>query len=158
MKSKEHDEQCALFEWSAYMEGKYPCLSVLYAVPNGGKRDAITGAKLKAEGARAGVSDIHLPVPLHGYSGLWIELKIKPNKPTDAQIRWIEQMKSYSHAAFVAYSCTECINIITNYILGCLSNENDGIMNTNNIEKGGAKSGKKRIARGTAQAKNDGEH
>ena len=36
---------------------KYPKLKgQLFAVPNGGRRDTVTGGKLKAEGVTAGVS------------------------------------------------------------------------------------------------------
>ena len=40
---------------------QYPSLAfMLFAVPNGGKRDAKTGARMKYEGAISGVSDLIL--------------------------------------------------------------------------------------------------
>ena len=47
----EHSIQVACVEWFRY---SYPMLSKrLFAVPNGGRRDAVTGAKMKAEGVIA---------------------------------------------------------------------------------------------------------
>ena len=79
----EHDEQSAIFEWAALMQGAYPELGLLFAIPNGGKRDKATAGKLKAEGVKAGVPDMCLPVSNGKYHGLFIELKVGENNPTD---------------------------------------------------------------------------
>lgn len=69
----EHCEQKALFAW---WRTQYRHMEpLLIAIPNGGARNIITGAMLKAEGVRAGVPDIFLAMPAGGYHGLWIELK-----------------------------------------------------------------------------------
>ncbi len=48
MKDLEHRLQCACVRWFAY---QHPELKgTLFAVPNGGQRNAIVAAKLKAEG------------------------------------------------------------------------------------------------------------
>lgn len=44
----------------ALCTGAWP---LLFAIPDGGRRDAVTGAHLKAEGVRAGVPDMFLAVP-----------------------------------------------------------------------------------------------
>ena len=60
----EHSIQVACVTWFRY---EYPTLSKrLFAVPNGGRRDAVTGARLKAEGVIAGVADLILLTPLQG--------------------------------------------------------------------------------------------
>ena len=48
----EHNEQVALCKWMDAHHVKY------FAIPNGGARDAITGKRLKDEGAMAGAPDI----------------------------------------------------------------------------------------------------
>lgn len=48
----EHSDQCAIFEWVALNEGRLPELGLLFHVPNGGKRDKVTAARLKAEGVK----------------------------------------------------------------------------------------------------------
>ena len=71
----EHAHQCALFCWAAGQIEIYPCLRWMYAIPNGGDRNPIVAARLKAEGVKSGVSDICLPFARQGYHGFYIELK-----------------------------------------------------------------------------------
>lgn len=73
----EHAHQCALFCWAAMpaQRQKWPELRWMYAVPNGGGRTAVQGARLKAEGVKPGVSDICLPIARQGYHGFYLELK-----------------------------------------------------------------------------------
>ena len=68
--------QIQIFEWAQLMTGKYPELSLLYHIPNEGKRSIYYGAKLKREGLKSGVPDICLPIPKGQYGGLYIELKV----------------------------------------------------------------------------------
>ena len=70
---EEHQIQCSCVLWFRL---KYPALkNILFAIPNGGRRDAVTGAKLKEEGATAGVSDLILLKSNRYYGGLCIEMK-----------------------------------------------------------------------------------
>ena len=84
-KDSESSHQKALFCWSSLPEVRkqYPQLRWLYAVPNGGKRDAVTANNLKLEGVKSGVADLHLPVARQGYHGLYIEMK----KPAERPVR-----------------------------------------------------------------------
>lgn len=59
----------------------------LFAVPNGGRRDALTGSKLKAEGVIAGVSDLILLKSNRHYGALLIEMK-KPGGRQSPHQRW----------------------------------------------------------------------
>lgn len=72
----EHAEQVALCRWwRPYARTHGIPESLLFAIPNGGRRDAVTGARLKAEGVRAGVPDMFLAVPRKNAPGLFLELK-----------------------------------------------------------------------------------
>ena len=62
MKQEEHEEQVKVFTWARWAEAARPELALLFAVPNGGRRDKVTAGRLKAEGVKAGVLDIWLPV------------------------------------------------------------------------------------------------
>lgn len=62
----ESQEQRAFVRWWRL---QYPSIRI-FAIPNGGMRDAITGAILKAEGALPGVLDLFCPRLL-----LWVEMK-----------------------------------------------------------------------------------
>lgn len=71
----EHAEQVALFEWMALAATRWPELRLAYAIPNGARRSARDGAKLKREGLKAGMPDVVLPVPRGGFAALYVELK-----------------------------------------------------------------------------------
>lgn len=72
----EHQEQVRVIQWWAWHCTGYglPPFS-LFAIPNGGNRDAITGAMLKAEGVRSGIPDLMLAKPSKFYFGLFLEMK-----------------------------------------------------------------------------------
>ena len=70
----EHAHQAALFCQAARHTHLYPELEWMFAIPNGGERNVKVAVKLKAEGVRAGVSDIMLPAPRSNYHGFFIEM------------------------------------------------------------------------------------
>lgn len=99
----EHQEQCALFEWAAWMAKRIPELHLMHAIPNGGKRDIRTAAMLKAEGVKPGVPDIFLPVSRGGKHGLYIELKSRRGGVVSkAQEAWIRAL------TIQGYMCAVC--------------------------------------------------
>ena len=102
--SGEHDEQVLLFSKARLYEGQYPELVLLFAIPNGGLRNKVVAKKLKAEGVKAGVLDVCLPVPRGRYHGLYIEMKHGRNKPTKAQRFWIDALRLAGHRVEVCYS------------------------------------------------------
>ena len=112
----EHDEQCALFEWADIAKQKYPELSLLFAIPNGGKRDIQVARKLKAEGVRAGVPDIFLPVPRKNYHGLFIELKYQRGRATQNQLRWLHVLMNYGYNCKICYGWEHAKHTITQYL------------------------------------------
>lgn len=115
----EHDEQAALFEWAEWMRERYPALRRLYAIPNGGKRDIVTAARLKAEGVKAGVPDICLPMPSGGYSALYIELKrSKGGRASDEQREWIDALNRLGNLAVVCHGWLHAAEVIQGYLRG----------------------------------------
>lgn len=114
----ESAEQQALFQWADMMSRKYPQLSLLYHIPNGGARSKATAGRLKAEGVKSGVPDLCLPVAKGKYHGLYIEMKINSNKPTQNQIKWIESLIVEGYQAKVCYGWQEAVKIIENYLRG----------------------------------------
>ena len=115
-KASEHEEQAAVFAWADAAEVEHPELRMLYAVPNGGHRHPAVAAMMKAEGQRAGVPDMCLPVARGRWHSLYIELKVRPNKPTAEQVDWIERLRYYGNSAIVCYGAQEAINAIMAYL------------------------------------------
>ena len=101
----EHAHQRALFGWFNYVAftGLHPLARLCYAVPNGGKRDPITAARLKAEGVKAGVPDVVYPVARHVWHSPYIELKAGKGRPSDDQVEWHTLLRQQGHAVAVCW-------------------------------------------------------
>ena len=112
----EAQEQKFLFQWAGISRQKYPELELLFHVPNGGKREKREAASLKKEGVKAGVPDLILPVARGGHFGLYIELKVGRNKPSNLQIEWIENLKKQGYFVKVCYGWIEASETIINYL------------------------------------------
>ena len=114
----EHDEQVALFHWAKVQEGRWPELRLLHAIPNGGKRHQSVAVKLKAEGVKAGVPDICLPVARGGFHGLYIELKHGKNDATPLQAEWLEGLWAQGYCALLAWEYEGAQSLIVDYLEG----------------------------------------
>lgn len=122
--SSEDAHQVALFLWAGMNEGLYPDLRKLYAVPNGGQRNKIVAAKLKAQGVRAGVPDIQLDVARHGFHGLRIELKRPANKTlgqragtlSEEQRDRIADLRADGFRAEVCYGWEAARDVLVEYL------------------------------------------
>lgn len=112
----EHDEQCALIEWRDRFASHYPPLARLFHIPNGGKRDQATAARLKAEGVTAGVPDLCLPVARQGYHGLYIEMKAAGGRVSSEQRQWLAAAAADGYMAVVCRSWPEAARIIARYL------------------------------------------
>lgn len=113
MKNPEHKIQADCVRVFRYMH--QPLAWKLFAIPNGGARNIIVAAKLKAEGVISGVWDMFLAVPKGNYGGLFIEIKAGKNKLTDNQVKF-RQENEKEYAFEVAYSTDEFITAVNNYL------------------------------------------
>lgn len=120
----EDAHQVALFEWAAINEKRYPDLRKLYAIPNGGQRNKIVAAKLKAQGVRAGVLDISLDVARHGFHGLRIELKRpgnaalgqKPGRLSPEQNQRISDLVDDGYKVAVCFGWEAARDVLVEYL------------------------------------------
>lgn len=99
-KLPEDIEQQMVFEWAATMERRYPCLRLMYHVPNEGKRSKAVGAKMKRIGLKKGVPDICLPVARGGFHGCYVEMKAVGGSATKEQCEYLDALCSEGY--FVA--------------------------------------------------------
>lgn len=123
-RAREAQEQEALIRWARLSAGRYRGLALLFAIPNGAylqgdaRRRTAQWARLKAQGAREGVSDLFLPVARGGFHGLWIEVKSPrphPSRVSDAQREWMEEMAEQGYRAVVCYGAEEAMREIRGY-------------------------------------------
>lgn len=114
---RETQHQKALFDWARAASRAHPELALLLHIPNGGYRRAAEGRNLKGQGVRAGVPDVLLPVPRHGFGALWIEMKrVGPHDISDAQSWWIEQLNAQGHKAVVAVGWDQARDQLLEYL------------------------------------------
>lgn len=112
---EEHRIQSSCVQWFRL---QYPThASALFAVPNGGRRDRVSGAKLKAEGVLPGVSDLILLVPRDWCHGLLIEMKTAKGKQSPAQRDWQHDMERRGYRYIVCHSFDEFREQIDDYLL-----------------------------------------
>ena len=117
MKFREDAELTAFFDFIRIKEASDPRLSVVFHVANERRVSPQAGRRLKKKGVKPGVPDVFVPIPSRNYHGMFIEFKIKPNKLTDIQINFGQQLVRHGYLVCVAYSSTEAIKILEDYLL-----------------------------------------
>ena len=115
---REHAEAVALMQLVRMHEARWPALRWLAAVPNGGARNKVAGAKRKAEGVRRGVPDYLWPQRSGSYIGLALELKAKGGRLDPAQRDWLAHLESQGWRCVVAYGADEAWAAIREYAQG----------------------------------------
>jgi hypothetical protein len=100
--------QHQLIVWLQY---QFPKL-VYHHSPNEGKRSTYEQFKYKYLGSDSGFPDL-----LFASLELVIELKVKPNKPTEAQLEWLEYFRSIGWRAEVCYNFEEAQKVIQQRML-----------------------------------------
>lgn len=120
----EHAEQVALLQWAKMTRKRLPELALLFAIPNGGDRNAIVAKKLKAEGVRAGVPDLFLPVARDRFHGLFLEMKRTDKRPvrngkggvSPQQSQWIDALRDQNYRVEVCYGWQESAAVLESYL------------------------------------------
>jgi hypothetical protein len=113
-KISEHLEQKALIQWFRMQYPKYA--KCLWAIPNGGARHIRTAVTLKQEGVLSGVSDLFLMIPRGLNHGLFIEMKAKDGRLSDAQKEFIGMAQMMGYKAEVCYGFEQAKKIVTTYL------------------------------------------
>jgi hypothetical protein len=135
-------ERCRVADWKRRESGLPEFgSSRIFAIPNGGLRTKSQAAKLKAEGVRAGVSDLFLPVPKvmvpFGHDdkfpgvlltdmtgkeiasvccGLWIEMKAGKGKESPEQIAFGHEAVSAGYGYAVCWSAEDAWKVVCDYL------------------------------------------
>ena len=110
--------QTALFQWAGLSAGKYPELRLMFHIPNGNRRDLVTGYHLKQQGLKAGLPDVCLPVARGQYHGLYLELKSERGRLQENQKAWLNDLSKQGYMCAVCYGFDEAKNTILNYLRG----------------------------------------
>lgn len=114
------EQQMMLFFELCRIEALQPNASRIWSVgfhiANEGKCSIQRRITLSRCGVRPGVPDLFFPIPSDLYHGLFIEMKVKPNRATPLQLKWIQWLGELGYKAVIAYSADEAINECKRYI------------------------------------------
>lgn len=108
----------------AFTDKQVKVLKWLHAIPNGGYRDPVTAARMKAEGVKAGVPDVFLPVARYDFTdgslechGLYIEMKKpKGGRLSADQIEFQAFCKEQKFAYIMCKTWREAAETIKTYL------------------------------------------
>ncbi len=112
----EHAEQCALIRMAKLHEARHPALKLLFAVPNAGQRNKVAGGRLKAEGMKAGVCDLLLLFPAHGFHGLAVEMKSMTGYASREQKDFLQALRANGYRAEVCRGWEQAWKVIAEYV------------------------------------------
>ncbi|MGO5517742.1 VRR-NUC domain-containing protein [Parabacteroides distasonis] len=102
-----------------YFRLQYPRYAgCFFSVPNGGRRDTVTGAILKAEGALAGVADLFLSVPNNVHHGLYVEMKTRKGRQQDSQKAFQKAVEAQGYRYEICRSLDDFMALIKDYLNG----------------------------------------
>lgn len=112
--ASEHDLQVACVNEFRYLNPRLRDLMI--AIPNGGQRNAIVAAKLKAEGVVAGVPDLFFAYPSGEWHGLFLEMKNgKAGTVSEHQKRMMMILTQHGYKCVVCHTRDEFFNALHEY-------------------------------------------
>lgn len=105
MKALEHKIQVGIVRYLRYNG------VMCFAVPNGGKRDAKTGAYMKNEGALAGVADLIILLPNRC---VFVEVKTDKGDQQQTQKDFEQRVNALGYEYYIWRSLDDAIDFIKN--------------------------------------------
>jgi len=118
----EGNEQAVLIRWllGEKMRGEPvgDLYDAIYHVPNGGQRSKSTGAAMKRQGVKSGVSDLVVMDARGGWFGLYMEFKASPPHTAalaDSQHDWLALAEERGYCAVLAVGLEEAKVVLREY-------------------------------------------
>ena len=114
---REGQEQAALMQ---EIQVRYPeVFELIYHAPNGGHRAKAVAAKLKAQGVKAGIPDLVLPMARGGYFGLYIEFKatVEPAPVSTSQKDCLRRLNAQGYLAIVCRGHFDAMEQLRAYLM-----------------------------------------
>lgn len=118
--SESQIQQRVIKWWADWCATKGLPECVLMAFPLQGKRSRANGARMKAEGMRAGTPDLLLAVARNDYHGLWVEMK-RPRPKGRLEVTQHEMLSALNKQGYAAVACfgfDEAISVVSRYLIG----------------------------------------
>lgn len=114
----ESQEQAQLIAWWKAVGQRLAPNVVLAAIPNGGARDAITGARLKREGVVRGMPDLVLLCARSGRHALFVEMKTKRGRVSESQRDLFPLLEAQGYGVAVCRGWREAADAVEAYLAG----------------------------------------
>lgn len=118
----EGNEQALLIRWllGEKMRGEPvgDLYDAIYHVPNGGQRSKRTGAAMKRQGVKSGVSDLVVMDARGGWHGLYLEFKASPPHTAalaESQHDWLAKAEERGYCAVLAVGLEEAKRVLDEY-------------------------------------------
>lgn len=122
--TSEHDHQVTFIrriEELALRDPRYAqAARRTHAIPNGGFMTKRTAGRLKAEGRRAGVPDIHVALAAAPFIGCYIEMKSATGQPSREQREWLAESVDLGYSAACCRGVDEAFTFWLSYVEGAL--------------------------------------
>lgn len=131
-RSISHDEDDMQAEFFKVVPIFFPNLpsKLLFAVPNGGKRDQVTrtnkkgitsiyspeATRMKNQGVKSGVADVICLIPKKGFASLLIEFKTQTGEQSSEQKKFQEQAESCGSKYVIVRSVGRAIDVLKEYL------------------------------------------
>lgn len=115
MTPTEHRIQSSFFQMVEMYANQDSRFEDIFAIPNGGKRDAVTGAIMKREGVKAGVLDVFVQVPSGAFHGLWIEFKRKGGRMSEKQKKFAARATRRGYPVIIANDAEDAFRAVRKY-------------------------------------------
>lgn len=93
----------------------YPDLDLLHCSLNGVPLTSAQAKRAKAQGMRAGILDLSLPVPCGTYYGFYCEMKSADGRLSEDQKDVSQRLAKLGYKVVVCYSAEEAIEAIKSY-------------------------------------------
>lgn len=115
----EFQEQCAVILWASARHEEDPVkwhdLDLLHCSLNGVPLTKAQAGRAKAQGMKAGVPDLSLPVPIGGYHGLYIEMKADKGRESEDQKKFCRRLRENGYKVVTCYGAAEARLAIREY-------------------------------------------
>ena len=107
----------------------------MFAIPNGANKSKTARGKFNAEGLKAGIPDLFIPIANKYYHGLFIEMKRRPKtlksgkksyshiKVSENQKVWLQELRQQNYEAIICHGSDEAIDCIDDYMLNVRKSE-----------------------------------
>lgn len=112
----EEAQMITFFDYCRANAFRHLVFELAYHIPNERKASIARRMTLKRSGVRKGMPDICVPVSIGPYGALYIEMKVKPNKPSPEQIQIIDRLNEAGNYAVLCWSATEAIAVLEDYL------------------------------------------